>query len=172
MVGGQTAVNRNPSWIPIAANGNTVTWSRVADQGSYMRFEYSTDAGQLHINPHHCRRRQHNFSASVQGFATGRYYYRLIYASTSSGVLPYVKSEGYFDVDDRPWSPNTTVLDRQNPHFNQQYGPTRITPVTLPANSDVVSWSYPKNNASDTVKFFYTVGRHGIHRRPLGQFRA
>lgn len=152
----QTATNRNAAWIPVSANGNRVQWSRVADQGNTIIFEYFDPSVSQWVRPTVDPAGDNiAFSVSVQNLATGTYQYRLSYAN-GTGVLPYVRSTGTFNVTTTT-TPNTTVLNLSAPTFNQQYGPARITPVTLPANSDVVSWSYAKQNASDTITFKYTV---------------
>ena len=149
----QTYGSRNPSWIGVSATGNTVSWSRVADQGSNIAFEYWN--GSSWVAPGvNAAGDNTNFWVNVQGLASGTYSYRLSY-SNGAGYLPYVLSTGTFSVSTTVTT-NTTVLNLGAPSFNQAYPPTRVTPVGL--STDVVSWSYAKQYSSgDTITFRYTV---------------
>jgi YD repeat-containing protein len=151
VAGSQVFINRNPSWIPVTAAGNSVSWQRNADQGGSVSFSYYNGSSWVPVTA--STSDGTTYFANFQGLASGSYLYSLTYSSPSG--MPYVRSTGTVTVNTTTTS-NSTVLNVSAPSFNQAYPQTRITPVSL--SSDTISWSYAKQySSSDTIVFSYTV---------------
>ena len=97
--------------------------------------------------------------------------YRLVYASTSSGVLPYVKSTGYFDLVTNGGQQHHGARTPE-PHFNQQYGPARIHAGDAAGEFGRGLVELPEEQRRRHGAVLLHRGRHGIHGRSVRQRRA
>ena len=71
VAGSQVFINRNPSWIPVTAAGNSVSWQRNADQGGSVSFSYYNGSSWVGVTP--TTSDGTTYFANFQGLASGTY---------------------------------------------------------------------------------------------------